>query len=345
MSEPRVSVVMAAYRGATLIRETIESLLAQTMTDFEVVVMDDCSPDETAAEAASTGDPRVRVIRTPRNSGPAVARTLGLEHARGQFVAALDHDDLCRPDRFARQLDYLDRHPDVVLVSSAIAPFGIGAPPADAYPDLTDPGEIDWTMLLLNPIAWSSVMIRVAAARALLPFQRDERRYAEDFDLYHRIRQFGRIGRIPEPLVRYRHHAGNASRQHEELMIRSAGAVLATAYAGLFDGREEEAGLLMSRHTGASYPPADQATLARIGAVLARLLEARGALAPGFAPASASHHWWRLARAGLRAGAYDAAALEAARPAFARAGDAGGLRLARDRAVGAGRRLIGRRTV
>jgi hypothetical protein len=343
LDAPVVSVVMAAYNGAAFIRDTIESVLAQTMPDLEVVVVDDCSKDDTAAVVEAITDPRVRLIRAPANGGPAVARSLAMAHARGRFIAGLDQDDLCRPDRFAQQLAYLDAHPDAVLAATTIEMFGHGPVRADPYPDLVDPDRIDWTMLLLNPLGWSTVMMRGEAARALDPFERDERRFAEDFDLYHRIRAHGRIGRIAVPLVRYRLHPGGASQAFKERMIASAAAVLADRYGGLFGEGTREAALLMSRHAGASTPPADVGTLAACGRVMARLLEAHGSIAPGFARPSLSALWWRIAGSGLRAGAYGPAAMLRARPAFA--DRRGSLRpqAVAAAAIGTARRLTGGR--
>lgn len=338
MGDPCVSVVMAAYNGAALIRETIDSVLNQTMRDLEIVVVDDGSRDDTVAMLESIADPRLRLIRSERNGGPAIARSLAMSHARGRYIAGLDQDDLCRPDRFEKQLAYLDAHPDVVLVTSTIEMFGSDETRPDPYPDLVDPGAIDWTMLLLNPLAWSTALMRGHAARALVPFERDGYRFAEDFDLYHRIRVHGRIGRIAEPLVRYRMHPGGASQAYEEGMIASAGRVLADRYAALLGRDAEEAGALMSRHAGASYPPPDAPTLARCGTIISRLLGAYRHLAPDHADGDASRLWWRIARRGLRAGHYGLTDLWHARPAFARAGDALRPAAAADAAIGLARR-------
>lgn len=338
---PLISVLMPSYNGARLIGETLASVRAQTLGDFEVIVVDDGSTDDTAAVVTAVGDPRIRLLRAERNGGPAVARSLAMAAARGRFIVGLDQDDLCAPDRFARQIAFLDAHPDHVMVASTIAPFGDGTMRADPYPGLTDSDRIDWAMLVANPLAWSTVMIRGEAARALAPFQRDEVRFAEDFDTYRRLRPFGRIGRIADPLVRYRTHAGSTSRRNETRMIEAAAAVLAAQYDGLFDGRDGEAGLLMSRHVAAGWPPPDAATLAACGRVLARLLDARGAIAPDYARQSASAHWWAIARSGLRTGRYGPAAIVRARPAFARLAEVKGARLARAALIGAVRRARG----
>ncbi len=336
---PTVSVLMAAYNGAAFIRETIDSVLAQTKPDFEIVVADDCSKDDTLAVLAAIDDPRLRVVQAERNGGPAAARTLAMHHAQGRFIVGLDQDDICHPDRFARQLAYLDAHPDVALVASTIEMFEGDRVRHDPHPELADPAEIDWTMWLLNPLAWSSVMMRGEAARALEPFERDEYRFAEDFDLYTRIRAHGRIGRITTPLVRYRLHPGGASQAYEDGMIRSAARVLADRYEPLFGSEAMDAALLMSRHAGASYAPPDAATLARCGAIIARLLDAHGGVAPGYAQRCSAALWGRIARSGLRTGNYGVLDVARARPAFAAPNAAQSVVTVRDAAIGAARRV------
>ena len=338
LEHPAVSVVMAAYNGASFIRETIDSLLAQTMTDFEIVVVDDRSADDTLAVLKAIDDPRLRVMQAERNGGPAIARTIGMAHARGRFIAGLDQDDICRPDRFALQLAYLEAHPDMALVGSTIEPFDGERVHRSPFPHLADPDRIDWVMMVQNPIAWSTVLMRGDAARALVPFQRDEFRFAEDFDLYRRIRAHGRLGRIAEPLVRYRLHPGGASQRHEERMIASAAKVLLERYEPLFGERALDVAMLISRYAGARHAPPDTMVLQHCGAVLERLLAAQDALPPEEAEASASRLWWRMARTGLRAGRYGVPALLRAQPRFSRARDAKGWSIG-DAAIGAARMM------
>ena len=98
------------------------------MPDFEIVVVDDCSTDDTLA--VLRGDRRAAPAHRSRRRATAARRwraRIAMAHARGRFIAGLDQDDLCRPDRFARQLAYLDAHPDVALVASTIEMFGDGA--------------------------------------------------------------------------------------------------------------------------------------------------------------------------------------------------------------------------
>ncbi|HVF95655.1 MAG TPA: glycosyltransferase, partial [Sphingomonas sp.] len=227
---PLLSVIMPAYNGGALIAETLDNLRAQTMRDFEVVVVDDCSTDDTRALLATWPDPRVRLVALDRNGGPVRARNRAAAEARGRFIAGLDQDDLSRPDRFARQIAHLEANPGTVLVATAADQLTDGSIAPMAYPATTTPTLIAWLSWIENPLVWSSVMIRADAVRALDPFTRPDILYAEDFDLYHRIQSLGAIARLDEPLTIYRQHAGGVSKRFAETMATSATRVLAETH-------------------------------------------------------------------------------------------------------------------
>lgn len=303
---PTVSVIMAAYNGAALIGETIASLQAQSFADWELIAVDDCSKDDTLSVLRAIGDPRIRVIASEANGGPVVARNRAFAEARGRYVAALDQDDLCLPERFAKQVAFLDANPDVVLVSTAAKLIEDGRMSAGHWPRPLTPGLIDWLMLVSNPIVWSSVMFRSDAARKLDPFERPSMRYVEDFDLYHRLREFGRLAQIDEELTLYRCHAGGASNMFNMTMRDHAGALLAERHrARLGEGAPDIAGLLV-RHAMEGEPVPDAATLDRLFRGIAVLRDAFAAQSDpatiALADREISRLWWKLCRAGVRSG-------------------------------------------
>lgn len=308
-SAPTVSVVLAAYNGAALIGDTLRSLAAQTLTDWEAVVVDDASTDGTAELVRAWPDPRVRLIMAERNGGCVAARNRAVEAARGRYLAGLDHDDLCHPERFARQVAYLDRHPDVVLAGTAASALSAGRVRPLAHAAHTSPALIEWLLRIENPIVWSSTMIRGDAARALVPFERQELLYAEDFDLYHRLMQFGRIARLDEALVTYRQHGGGMSQRGTARMLDQAGRVLAAAYAPLLGAGADAAGALVARHVMGQVPVPDRATLDQLGGLIARLqADFLGSTAPSAADVrlirwETARRWARIGRAALRSGA------------------------------------------
>ena len=269
MTAPAVSVIMAAYNGAALLPETIASLQAQTLTDFEAVIVDDCSTDDTRAVLRAIDDPRFRIIESPVNQGPVRTRNTAAAHARGRYLAGLDQDDLCAPERFARQVAYLDAHPDTVLLATSAAYLDDGVVSSAARTGHTTPALIEWLLNIENPLVWSSVMARADAASD--PFTDPARLYAEDFDLYHRMARKGRIARLDDDLVIYRRHAGGASQRYTETMRASAQGVLTDTYAPLFGDEAHEIAGLVVRHLMAQQPVPDRATLFRLGAALGRL--------------------------------------------------------------------------
>lgn len=315
MSVPTVSVIMATYNGAALVGETLASLAAQTFTDWELIAVDDCSRDDTVDVLRAFADPRARVITSDANGGPVVARNRAFAEVRGRYVAALDQDDICLPERFARQVAFLDAHPEVVLVSTAASLLTDGRVTSGNWPRPLTPGLIDWLMLVQNPIVWSTVMFRVDAARRLDPFERPEMRYVEDFDLYHRLRPFGRLAQIDEELLQYRCHAGGASNMFTATM---------TAHAeDLLRAHAPDVAPLLVRHVMAREPVPDAATLERLFAGIARLRAGFDSDPQTLAlvDREISRLWWRLCRVGVRSGVLGLHQALANRPAVAAFGD------------------------
>jgi glycosyltransferase involved in cell wall biosynthesis len=99
MTAPLVSFVIPSYNGEHFLGETLRSIEAQTLTDWEAIVVDDGSSDNTRAMVRGWPDPRVRLVERAQNGGPVVARNAGVAEARGRYIAGLDQDDLCRPER------------------------------------------------------------------------------------------------------------------------------------------------------------------------------------------------------------------------------------------------------
>ncbi len=307
-ANPVVSVVMPAYNGTALIGETLDNLREQTMPDFEVIVVDDCSTDDTRALIAGWPDPRVRLIALDQNGGPVRARNRGVAEARGRYIAGLDQDDLSRPDRFARQIAYLDANPDIVLVATAAEQLIDGAVLPMAYPAVTTPALIAWLSWIENPLVWSSIMVRTDAARRLDPFTRPDILYAEDFDLYHRLQRIGRIARLDTPLTIYRQHAGGVSKRFADTMAKSATRVLAEAHADRLGERAGAVAAALVAHNMAKRPVADRATLILIGEALVGLEQAFLAdRAPDgtdrrLIAAETEYRWNAIRRVALRSG-------------------------------------------
>jgi len=215
---PRVTVVLPVYGGAAHVGAAVESVLAQTFGDFELLVLDDASPDESAAIAESFGDPRVRVVRNERNLGQVATLNRGLREACGEYVARLDQDDACLPERFARQVELLDAEPRVAAAGTWIEVVDDDGRTLERttarLDDVVDTLEL--TLLDRLPLAHPSVMLRREPALALGGYD-ETVRYCEDQDLWRRLVLAGHELRVvPEPLLRYRVHSGQQSSLHAE---------------------------------------------------------------------------------------------------------------------------------
>jgi glycosyltransferase involved in cell wall biosynthesis len=262
---------MATYNGSQYIRASINSILSQTHRDLELIIGDDCSTDDTAHILAGYHDRRVRVIRNDTNLGVVATRNRCFAQAAGAYVAMLDHDDISRPTRIAKQLAYLQANPGTVLVGTAGQTLEDGVLSSMWRPKTTTPDLICWLLHIANPLTCSSVMFRADVVRQLGVFMREDYIYADDYDFYHRMMPMGAIAQLDEELTIYRLHSLNASKRHRDIMIRNATNVLVPSFTALFGAKAVEAASLIVRHLSAGEPVPDEASLERLHYVFATL--------------------------------------------------------------------------
>ena len=123
---PTVSVLMPVYNCADFIESSVESILLQTFSDFEFLIIDDFSTDGTYEYLQSLTDSRIKLIRKSKNTGYAISLNIGLNNARGKYIARMDADDISLPERFARQVSFMDNQPEVVVCGSWYENIGNG---------------------------------------------------------------------------------------------------------------------------------------------------------------------------------------------------------------------------
>lgn len=212
--EPLVSVLMPAYNCASFIGAAIESVLAQTYSNFELLVVEDGSTDGTTEvlHAKARRDPRLRLI-FQEHGGLVPALNTGLQQARGRYLARLDADDLAYPQRLQAQVHCLEEQPNLVIVGSAYALIDSrGVPDHTDYMPQSDTA-IRWHNLFHCPFAHTSVMLRLEALRAGGLSYNPAMQEAEDYELWSRLLQHGKGQNLPEPLVQYRVHPDQASQR------------------------------------------------------------------------------------------------------------------------------------
>ena len=231
-SEPAVSVVMPMYNAAPYVGEAVRSVLGQTFGDFELIVIDDGSRDESAVEVgrAAKGDSRLRLIRQA-NAGVSVASNRGTELARGEFLARVDADDVCLPTRLERQVSYLREHPDCVAVGSRVMFIDEQGLPLFEMPGIKltheeiDEGllNVEWT--ILQP----ATMFRTRAVREVGGYRTDLNIH-EDHDLFLKLAEIGKLANIDEILFRYRQRKNSAVTTYAEKHVRSFESVFEEAW-------------------------------------------------------------------------------------------------------------------
>jgi glycosyltransferase involved in cell wall biosynthesis len=241
-TKPRITVAMPAFNSADYIGQAVDSVLAQTWTDFELLLVDDGSSDDTLSIMQQyKTDSRVRVVILPHNRGRPHARGQCLEHARGEYIAMLDADDWCEPDRLERQLVYLEAHPDISVVGSwsrRVDADGRPLPDSMRREPIT-PEAVRCEMLFRCPLHNPTVLARTAALRE---HGYDEHfQNAEDYDLWARMNATCRMANLPLKLTSYRRHAGQAT-SADELPIeqdwQKIHARLLTALGVIFDEQD-----------------------------------------------------------------------------------------------------------
>ncbi|MCU1228668.1 MAG: glycosyltransferase [Acidobacteria bacterium] len=226
MVAPRVSVVLPVWNGERFLVRAIESVLAQTFTSLELLVIDDGSTDETAAIARgfAARDARVVVV-TREHGGVAQALNAGIAAARGQYIARMDADDVSFPSRLQRQIEFLDARPDCVAVGTAVEIIDeigehVGTKTFAETHDEIESELIGGTSAIAHP----TVLARRDALVAVGGYELD--RYpSEDYDLWIRLVEKGQLANLREPLLAYRRHRGAIGVRHHDWQM-SMGAMI-----------------------------------------------------------------------------------------------------------------------
>lgn len=208
---PKVSVIIPAFNAMLYLPETVESVLRQTFTDFEVLIVNDGSSDNTAQWASQLVDPRVKLI-SQANQGLPGARNTGITHAQGEYLAFLDADDIWEPTKLEKQVHLLEENPTVGLVytwSALVDHTGKSTGRVFAYCAEGDA----WKKLIEENVVGcgSAAMVRRCCFETVGVFDRNLRS-AEDWDMWIRIGSRYRFAVIKEPLVQYRQHPSSMSK-------------------------------------------------------------------------------------------------------------------------------------
>ena len=209
---PKITVLLPVYNCELYIKTAVESILNQTFTNFELLIIDDASTDATVSILKKFDDPRIQLIEKPLNSGYTNSLNYGLKIAKGQYIARMDADDISYPERFARQIAYLDNHPDVVVCGTT---YKI----VDNDKKIILPQDheaIKIGLLWGNCVSHPSVMIRKKIVDDFSIRYDTSKEPAEDYDMWVRLLSIGKLHNLKEILLEYRVYGNQVSRKRAE---------------------------------------------------------------------------------------------------------------------------------
>ncbi len=199
---PKISVVTSVYNGQKYLREAIDSILNQTFKDFEFIIIDDGSTDNSGAIIQSYNDTRIRLIQK-ENKGLAAALNVGIKAAKGKYIARMDADDISIPERLEKQLDFLENRRECVAVGSNAKVIDMNG----AYLYISSQPST-WKeikkKLPSSPFFHSSTMFRKDTAIECGGYYEEIRHHFEDMVLWNKMADYGELWNIEKPLIKYR---------------------------------------------------------------------------------------------------------------------------------------------
>jgi glycosyltransferase involved in cell wall biosynthesis len=216
MRLPLISVILPVYNAEDFVYETIQSILDQTLGDFELIIINDGSKDRSEEIILSIEDERIKYVKNPRNLQLINTLNLGLEIAMGKYIARIDADDICLPDRFEKQVRFLEKNSEYGIVGSFAKYFG---KKNEILKYVEEDVDIRYALITHNPFIHSTVILRKSILSEF-ELQYDKAHlHVEDYDLWIRILNYSKGKILPEVLIHYRVHNEQISKVHLKLQL------------------------------------------------------------------------------------------------------------------------------
>jgi glycosyltransferase involved in cell wall biosynthesis len=218
---PKVSVLMTCYNAASTIELSVRSILAQTFTNWELVLVDNCSTDNSLTVVKNLNDDRIRVIALDKNQGRTPALAIALENAHAEFVAILDADDISSPDRLQQQFDFLINNKNILVVGSWYRNIDQHGNLINEVRTPTASVDVMRRMASDNPIVNSSAMFRRQSAQSVGGYNQ-KYLYAQDFALWLALAKIGDLAILPKFLTDIRRVKSSLSSISSNSLILTA---------------------------------------------------------------------------------------------------------------------------
>lgn len=214
-SFPLISVVLPVYNCALYIEDAINSVLNQTIQDFEIIIIDDCSVDNTVNLIQAINDSRIRLIIKEQNAGLVDSLNIGFKEAKGKYIARMDGDDISLPNRFQKQLEILENNPDIKACGCWLREFGYSN---KIISHKENHDEIVSRLLLSCSMSLCSAMLERLWAT---DFKFDKKKlHVEDYDFWSKMGWKGKFYNIQEVLYNYRVHESQVSTLYKPIQIQ-----------------------------------------------------------------------------------------------------------------------------
>lgn len=205
---PTISVILPVFNAKKYILSAVKSILGQSYTDFELIIVDDCSTDGSYEILSSVADSRILLVRNERNIGLVESLNLGLQFATGIYIARMDHDDISLSNRLESQINFLSKNPSISVLGTGYQLIDESGRPGYIYQQPKLHEEIIWAMPFLCPITHPTVMFRSSIISYELAYLKSAT-YAEDYELWERLSQRYKFANLPESLLLLRKHEKN----------------------------------------------------------------------------------------------------------------------------------------
>ncbi len=218
MNDVRITILMPVYNGEKYIKEAIDSILNQTYKNFEFLIINDGSTDDSAEIVKSYKDSRIRLLVNEHNLGLTSTLNIGLREAKGEYIARMDVDDISLPDRLKQQAAFLDAHPDVGIVGTSFIRINKDSTFFDVPVVLRYDDDLQMQLLYENPFVHGSIMFKKSLLIKLRePYYRSGFEGAEDYDLWSRLAEITKVRNMSEILYKYRINPGGITATRKKI--------------------------------------------------------------------------------------------------------------------------------
>ena len=212
---PKVSILMPVYNAGQYIAQAIESIISQSFKDWELILINDGSTDNSESVVMQYEDDRIYYIKNAENLRLIKTLNKGIDYCDGQYIARMDADDICLPDRLKQQVDFLDSHTDYLMCGTSASVIDNSGKKTGKIHNLTDNSYLQISLLFSPSFIHPSMMIR---KEILQQNKYDEAyKHVEDYELWCRIARQGKIANIDKELLEYRWHDSNVSVLHSKV--------------------------------------------------------------------------------------------------------------------------------